>query len=151
MRALSSAPSLMANPFVRTAGQLLFSWSLAGVALEALISYDKLKLGKKGLRLHQMLVQHIARDNSRLSLARRKDATCLLSWMMLMMSDTAIQTCQQRAMGSETMERKIFAIVLNVYQSTGIAKGDGSRQSQENHGKLNEIKEVLQQEIRQET
>ena len=33
MRAPSSAPSLMANPFVRTAGQLLFSLSLARVAL----------------------------------------------------------------------------------------------------------------------
>ena len=29
MRAPSSAPPLMANPFVRRAGQLSFSWSLA--------------------------------------------------------------------------------------------------------------------------
>ena len=32
------------------------------MALEALTLYDKLKLGDKGLRVYQMLVQHIARD-----------------------------------------------------------------------------------------
>ena len=76
MRAPSSA--LMANPFIRTAGQLMFTWSFAGVALEALSSREKLKLGDKGLRLYQMLVQHIARDNSGLSLARRKEDASLI-------------------------------------------------------------------------
>ena len=70
MRAPSSALPLMANPFVRTPGQLMFTWSFAGVALEALTLHDKLKLGDKGLQVYQMLVQHIARDNSGLSLAR---------------------------------------------------------------------------------
>ena len=50
MRAPSSALPLMANPFIRTAGQLMFTWSLAGVVLDALASHDKLKLRDKGLR-----------------------------------------------------------------------------------------------------
>ena len=78
MRTPSSALPLMANPFVRTAGQLMFAWSLVGIELEVLTSHDKLKLGSKSLEVYQMLVQHIARDNSGLSLARRKDATCFL-------------------------------------------------------------------------
>ena len=41
----SSAQPLMANAFVRTAGQLMFTWSLAGVALEMLTSCDRPKLG----------------------------------------------------------------------------------------------------------
>ena len=57
MRAPSSAPSLVANPFVRTAGQLLFSWSLVEIALEALTLYDKLKLGDIGLGVYRMYVQ----------------------------------------------------------------------------------------------
>ena len=64
----------MANPFVRTAGQLIqlmFTWSLAGVTLEMLTSCDRPKLGDKGLRVCQMLTQHIARGNSGLILARR--------------------------------------------------------------------------------
>ena len=104
MREPSSAPSLMANPFVRTAGQLLFSWSLAGVALEALTLYDKIKQGDERLRVYQMLVQHIARDNPGLSLARKKDATCFLRWIMSVMSDTTVQTCHHRAIGSKTIE-----------------------------------------------
>ena len=36
MSAPSSALPLMENPFVRTAGQLMLTWSFAGVALEAL-------------------------------------------------------------------------------------------------------------------
>ena len=64
MGAPSSALPLMANLFVRIEGQLMFTWSFAGVALEALTSYDKLKLGGKSLQLYQMLVQHNARDNS---------------------------------------------------------------------------------------
>ena len=58
------------------------------MALEALTSHDKLKLGEKSLQVYQMLVQHIARDNSGLSLARRKDATCFLRWIMSVISNT---------------------------------------------------------------
>ena len=47
MRTPSSAQPLMANHFVRTARQFLFTWSLAGVALEELTSGDKVKLGDK--------------------------------------------------------------------------------------------------------
>ena len=71
MRTPSSALPLMANPFVSTAGQLMFAWSLVGIELEVLTSHDKLKLGSKSQEVYQMLVQHIARDNSGLSLARR--------------------------------------------------------------------------------
>ena len=54
------------------------------------------------------------------------------------MTDSTVQACQQKAMGSKTMERRISTVILNVYQSTGIEKEDGSRQSLENHGKLDE-------------
>ena len=49
MRTSSSASPLMASSFVRTAGQLMFAWSLVGIELETLTSYDKLKLGGKSL------------------------------------------------------------------------------------------------------
>ena len=49
MRTPSSALPLMTNPFVRTAGQLMFAWSLVGIGLEMLTSQDKLKLGGKNL------------------------------------------------------------------------------------------------------
>ena len=78
MRAFSSASPLMANPFVRTEGQLMFAWSLVGLELETLTSHDKLKFGGKSLEISQTLMQHVARDNSGLSLARRRDATCFL-------------------------------------------------------------------------
>ena len=110
------------------------------MALEALTSYDKLRLGDAVMRLYQMLMQHIARDNSGLSLARRKDATFFLRWIMSVMSDTTVQTCHQRVIGSKTMERRVATVIVNVYQSTGSAKGDVSRQSSENHGKLDEIR-----------
>ena len=100
-RAHSSAKHLLANPFVRTAGQLMFTWSLAGVALEALTSYDKLKLGDKGLHMYRMLTQLTARDNSGLSLARRKDATCFLRWIMSLIPDATIQACYQSAAGDK--------------------------------------------------
>ena len=38
------------------------------------------------------------------------------------------------------MERRISTVILKVYQSTGIEKKDGSRQSLESHGKLDEIR-----------
>ena len=93
MRTPSSALPLMANPFVRTAGQLMFAWSLVGTELGMLTSHDKLKLGSKNLEVYQMLVQHIARHNSGLSLARRKDATCFLRWIMSVMTDSTVQAC----------------------------------------------------------
>ena len=100
MRTSSSASPLIANPFIRTAGQLMFAWSLVGMELETLTSYDKLKLGGKNLDLYQSLMQHVARDNSGLSLARRIDATCFLRWIMSMMTDSTILACHQRAIGS---------------------------------------------------
>ena len=99
MRAHSSAKNLLANPFVRTAGQLMFTWSLAGVTLEALTSYAKLKLGDKGLNVYRMLTQHFARDNSGHSLWRRKDDTCFLRWIMSVIPDATIQACYQSAAG----------------------------------------------------
>ena len=78
MRTPSSSLPLMANPFVSTAGQLMFAWSLVGIELEVLTPHEKLKLGNESLEVYQMLVQHVAIDNSGLSLARRKDATCFL-------------------------------------------------------------------------
>ena len=41
MRTPSSALPLMANPFVRTAGQLTLAWNLVGIELEVLTSHDK--------------------------------------------------------------------------------------------------------------
>ena len=38
------------------------------------------------------------------------------------------------------MERRISTVILNVYQSTGIEKEDGSRQSLESHEKLDDIR-----------
>ena len=99
MRTPSSALPLMANPFVRTAGQLMFAWSLVGIELEVLTSHDKLKLGNKSLEVYQMLVQHITRDISGLSLARRKDATCFLRWIMSVMTNSTVQVCHQKAKG----------------------------------------------------
>ena len=150
MRTPSSAPPLMANPFVRTAGQLMFTWSLVGIELETLTSYDRLKLGSKKLEVYQALMQHVARDNSGLSLARRKDATCFLRWIMSMMSDSTILACFQRASGSRTVEKRVSTIILNVYQSTGIEKEDGSRLSLENHRKLDEVRRFYNKKFEEE-
>ena len=140
MRTPSSALTLMANLFVRTAGQLMFAWSLVGIELEVLTSCDKLKLGSKNLEVYQMLVQHVARDNFGLSLARREDATCFLRWIKSVMTNSTVQACHRKAMGSKAMKRRVSTVILNVYQSTGIEKEDDSRQSLENHGKLDEIR-----------
>ena len=95
MKTPSSALPLIANPFVRTAGKLMFAWSLVGIELETSTSHDKLRLGGKNLEIYQMLMQHVARDNSGLSLARRKYATCFLRWIKSVMTDSTIQGCQQ--------------------------------------------------------
>ena len=118
----------------------MFAWSLVGIELKMLTSQDKLKLGGKNLEVYQMLMQHVANDNSGLSLARRKDATCFLRWIMSVVTNSTIQVCQQKAIGSKTMERRISTVILNVYRSTGIEKEDSSRQSLENHGELDEIR-----------
>ena len=99
------------------------------MALEALTSHDKLKLGGKSLQVYQMLVQHIARDNSGLSLARRKDATCFLRWTISVITDTTVQMCQQKAKGSKTMGRRVSTVILNVYQSDEIEKIERARGS----------------------
>ena len=122
MRTPLFALPLMANPFVRTAGQLMFAWSLVGIELEVLTSHDKLKLGNKSLEVYQMLVQHVARDNSGLSLARRKDAACFSRWIMSVMTNSTIQACHQKATGSKTKERRVSTVILHVNQSTGIEK-----------------------------
>ena len=117
----------------------MFAWSLVGVELEVVTSRDKLKLGNKSLEVYQMLVQHVARDNSGLSLARRK-VNCFLRWIMSVMTNSTVQACHKKAMVSKTMEIRVSTVILNVYQSTGIEKEDDSRQSLENHGKLDEIR-----------
>ena len=117
----------------------MFAWSLVGVELEVLTSHDKLKLGNKSLQVYHSGLR-AGHHNSGLSLARRKDATCFLRWIMSVITDSTVQICHQKAMGIKTMERRISTVILNVYQSTGIEKEDGSRQPLESHGKLDEIR-----------
>ena len=45
------------------------------------------------------------------------------------------------------MERRVSTVILNVYQSTGIEEGDGSRESLESHGKLDEIRRFYNKKI----
>ena len=89
-----------------------------GIEFEVLTSCDRLKLGNKNLEVYQMLVQHVARDTSGLILAKRKDSTCFLRWIMSVMNNSTVQACDQSAMGSKTMERRVSTVILNVYQST---------------------------------
>ena len=128
----------------------MFAWNLVGRELETLTSYNKLKLGGKKLEVYQVLMQHVARDNSGLSLARRKDATCFLRWIMSMMTDSTIFTCHQRASGSKTVERRVSTVILNVYQSTGMEKEDGSRLSLESHTKRNEVRRFYNKKFEEE-
>ena len=78
MRTPSSAPPLMANPFIRTAGQLMFAWSLLGIELETLTSYDKLKLGGKNLEIYRMLMQHVAKGQLRLESGKKERCNLFL-------------------------------------------------------------------------
>ena len=59
---------------------------------------------------------------------------------MSLMTNSTVQACHQKARGSKFMERRVSTVILNVYQGTGIEKEDDSRQSLENHGKLDEIR-----------
>ena len=47
MRKPPSALPLMGNPFIRTAGQLMFAWSLLGIQLEVLTSNEKIEAGQQ--------------------------------------------------------------------------------------------------------
>ena len=50
---------------------------------------------------------------------------------MSVMTNSTVQTCHQKATGSKNMEGRVFTVILNVYQSTGIEKEDDSRDSRE--------------------
>ena len=50
-------------------------------------------------------------------------------------------------MGSKTMERRVSAVILIVYQSTVIEKEESSRQFLESHGKLDEIRRLYNKKI----
>ena len=115
MRAPSSAQPPMVSPFIWTEGQLLFTWCLAGVALEDLTSCNELKLVKKGLYLYRILMQHVPPDDSGLSPVRRKDANCFLRWIMSVIPDSVIQACQQKAMKNRALENRVSSVILNVY------------------------------------
>ena len=69
---------------------------------------------------------------------------------MSMMSDSTILACHQRASGSKTVEKRVSTIILNVYQSTGIEKEDGSRLSLENHRKLDEVRRFFNKKFEEE-
>ena len=69
---------------------------------------------------------------------------------MSVMTNSTVQTCHQKATGSRKMERRISTVILNVYQSTGIEKEDGSRQPLESHGKLDKIQRFYNKKFEEE-
>ena len=48
---------------------------------------------------------------------------------------------------SKTMEMRVSTAILDVYQSTGIEMEDDSRESLENHGKLDEIRRFYNKKV----
>ena len=128
--------------FIRTEGQLLFTWCLPGVALEDVTSCEKLKLGKKGPNVYRMLMQYVARDDIELSFAMRKDATCFLRWIMSVIPDVVIQVCYRKLSKNRALESRVSSVILNVHQNAGIEKDEDTRQSLENHAKIDEIRRL---------
>ena len=59
-----------------------------------------------------------------------------------MIPDATIQAWYQSAAGGQALEKRVSSVILNVFKSTGIQKEDGSRQSLENHAKLDESHDV---------
>ena len=101
------------------------------MALEALTSYEKIILDDKCQHEYRRLMQHVVRDSSGLSLARRKDATCFLRWIMSVIPDATTQSCYQSAAGGRAFEKRVSSAILKVYQSAAL----------ENHAKLDEIRQ----------
>ena len=64
-----------------------------------------------------------------------------------MIPDATIQACYQSAAGSKTLEKRVSSVILNVYHRTEIEKEDGSRQSLENHAKLDEIRRLSNKKL----
>ena len=131
--------------FIRTEGQLLFTWCLPGVTLEDLTSCEKLKLGKKDPNVYRMLMQYVARDDIELSFAMRKEmdnATCFLRWIMSVLTDVVIQVCYRKLSKNRALESRVSSVILNVHQNAGIEKDEDNRQSLENHAKIDEIRRL---------
>ena len=59
---------------------------------------------------------------------------------MSVIQGAIIQACYQSAAEGKALEKRISSVILNVYQSTGIEKEDGSTQSLENHATLDQIR-----------
>ena len=93
------------------------------------------------------MMQHLAREVSGLSLARRKNATCFLRWIRSAMPDAVIQAWYQKATKIRVLESRIWSIILNMYQNAGIEKDDDSQQSLENHSKFDEIQRFSKKKI----
>ena len=109
----------------------MFAWSLVGIELEVLTSCVKEVL-------------------TSCESGEKKRCHFFLRWIMSVMNNSTVQACHQRAMGSKTMERRVSTVILNVYQSTGIEKEDDSRQSLENHKKLDEIRRFHKKKFEEE-
>ena len=67
-------------------------------------------------------------------------ATFFFRWIISVIPDATIQACYQSAAAGQALEKRVSSVILKVYQSTGIEKEDGSRQSLENHAKLDEAR-----------
>ena len=115
LRAPPSAKLLMTNPFTRTECQVLFAWCQAGVSLQDLISCDKLTLGDKGIHVYRMMTLYRAREDSGLSLVRRKDATCLMRLVMSVISDALFSSWllegkEEQGIGKQSIEHHLDCV-----------------------------------------
>ena len=64
-------------------------------------------------------MQYFTRDESGLSLAIRKDATCFLRWIMSVIPDAVIQAWYQKATRNRALESIVWSININVYRNAG--------------------------------
>ena len=92
-------------------------------------SHDMMIKGDKGLKICNMLALPIGRDDSGLSLAKRKGAMCFLGWINSVIPDLVIMACHQNTMKRKASVIRVSSIFLNIYQSVVVERDDHSRES----------------------
>ena len=149
MHAAATVAAYLAYPCMRTDLQVRLAWCLMGVKKAEYEDNNDLKSKEQELELMEALRVLIARDDSAIAWAKRKDALCFTRFVVDRIPTPVLGECIKTIrQGGVDCERNFLRALLELYQDMPLAIPNRESNEMESYRRLEEVRRYSNKELK---
>ena len=149
MRTAPRIHALMAVPYVRTELQLRFAWCMMGLTRGEYDSEERKRSKEEKVFLMTNLRDLIIQEGMAVACAKRRDALCLIRFLIEQISVPALNTCVKMLReGDERVKALLLLALLEMHQSKTMRVNVKEPEELEPMRKIDEIRRFSNKELR---